>query len=130
MTYSLASAANAASCDLQHGRPVTLERDNDGSYIFTFNVTEHKEIPEGKSKAVLVGYDYREVRFFGDPNKKNIKKAIIRATVSETEEFALINAYNMAMMNIVVDENAIDEYDSYLHFINDIDIMLNELNIA
>ena len=129
MNYTLANAAVEANCDNVHGRPVTLEHDNDGSHIFNFNVEEETAIEEGATKPTKIGYKYRTVRIFDEPTKKNIKKAIIRATLTESEEFALVNAYNSFNLGINDDESAVERYEAYLHFLNDLDAMLNNLNL-
>lgn len=129
MNYTLANAAVEAHCDLVHGAPVALEHDNDGSHIFNFNVEDDTEIPEGEKKPVKIGFKYRTVRIYEEPTRKNIKKAIIRATISESEEFALVNAYNSHNLGVTDDESAVDRYEEYLHFLADIDTMLDECNL-
>jgi len=128
MNYTLANAAVEAHCDLVHGAPVALEHDNDGSHIFNFNVEDDTELEEGQKKPTKIGYKYRTVRIYEEPTRKNIKKAIIRATLSESEEFALVNAYNSFNLGITDDETAVDRYEEYLHFLSDIDTMLDECN--
>lgn len=128
MNYTLANAAVEAHCDLVHGAPVALEHDNDGSHIFNFNVEDDTELEEGQKKPTKIGYKYRTVRIYEEPTRKNIKKAIIRATLSESEEFALVNAYNSFNLGITDDETAVDRYEEYLHFLADIDTMLDECN--
>lgn len=123
------NAAVEAHCDLVHGAPVALEHDNDGTHIFNFNVEDDMQIPEGKKKPVKIGFKYRTVRIYEEPTRKNIKKAIIRATISESEEFALVNAYNSFNLGITEDETAVERYEEYLHFLADIDTMLAECNI-
>jgi hypothetical protein len=130
MNYTLANAAVEAHCDLIHGAPVALEHDKDGSHIFNFNVEEETELEEGKKKPTKIGYKYRTVRIFEEPTRKNIKKAVIRATLSESEEFALVNAYNSFNLGIITDESVVERYESYLHFLNDLDVMLNNLQIV
>lgn len=114
---------------MTHGRPETLQRDNDGSCIFNFGIEEESEIAEGESEPKQIGWKYRQVRIFDAPTKKNIKKAIIRATLTESEEFALLNAYNSFNLGISEDEAAVDRYEAYLRFLNDLDAMLNELEL-
>ena len=128
MNYTLANAAVEAHCDLVHGAPVALEHDNDGSHIFNFNVEDDTELEEGQKKPTKIGYKYRTVRIYEEPTRKNIKKAIIRATLSDSEEFALVNAYNSFNLGITDDETAVDRYEEYLHFLADIDTMLDECN--
>ena len=69
------------------------------------------ENTEGVETAVAVVsprivYDYDTVEVWGNPNYKDLTRAVIRAEVSETEEFGLINDYNAARAGLLDDEEA------------------------
>lgn len=115
--------ANAHS-DLAHGKPVVLEKDNDGSSIYRYNIQEETGIPEGGTEEVQIGWKCCEVRTFARPTKANLKKAIIRSQIDETAEFDLVNSYNKHVLGIAIDENAVTEYKEYLQFTEDLDVLL------
>ena len=113
-----------AKYDLVHGKPLVFEKDNDGSYLYRYNIEPEMEIPEGKTKKVQIGWQCREVRVWQVPAKAVLKKAIIRSIVDESTEFAIVNAYNKHILEIKVDAMAVDAYKEYLQFTEDLDIML------
>ena len=39
-----------AHYDMAHGKPAVLEKDNDGSFLYRFNIEPETGIPEGKEK--------------------------------------------------------------------------------
>ena len=77
-----------------------------------------KGTPEGGEPAVIVEsprivYDYDTVEVWGNPNYKEIVRAVIRAEVSETEEFGLINDYNAARAGLVEEAEAKEAEERY-----------------
>ena len=103
-------------------RPVAILPLGNGAYHYNYNVTartaEPEPVPqsndentEGVETAVAVVsprivYDYDTVEVWGNPNYKDLTRAVIRAEVSETEEFGLINDYNAARAGLLDDEEA------------------------
>lgn len=116
-----------AHYDVVNGRPLAIERDNDGSTIIRFNITEETEVPEGKKKAVLVGYKCREIRIWTTPTKASVKRSIIRSVIDESEEFNLINSYNKHILGIHQDDAAVAEYKEFLAFTEDLDDAINAM---
>lgn len=116
-----------AHYDAVNGKPLAIERDNDGSTIVRFNIEEETEVPEGKKKAVLVGYKCREIRIWVAPTKPNIKKAIIRSVIDESEEFDLVNSYNKHILGIRQDDEAVAEYKEFLAFTEELDEAINAM---
>lgn len=101
-----------------------------GAYHYNFNVKartqetepapapESGDTPEGIAIAVTVEaprivYDYDTVEVWDGPNYKDIVRAVIRAEVSETEEFGLINDYNAARAGLIEDEDAQKAEEAY-----------------
>ena len=89
--------------------------------------------PEGVETAVIVEsprivYDYDTVEVWGNPNYKEIVRAVIRAEVSETEEFGLINDYNAAKAGLIEDEAEAEEaearYTTHLCRVSEIKAMV------
>jgi hypothetical protein len=116
-----------AKYDLAHGVPATLKKDNDGSYLFRYNVEPEMGVPEGKTNEVQVGWQCREIRIWENPTKGILKKAIIRSVVDESAEFAIINAYNKHVLKVKIDTDAVNGYKEYLQFTEDVDALL-EMN--
>lgn len=102
-------------------RPVAIQPLGNGAYHYNYNVKARTQDPEpvaqseddqdGAETAVAivsprVVYDYDTVEVWGVPNYKDLTRAVIRAEVSETEEFGLINDYNAARAGILDDEEA------------------------
>lgn len=113
-----------ARYDLVHGAPAVLEKDNDGSFLYRFNIAPEMGIPDGEEKEVQVGWKCCEIRTFSKPTKANLKKVIIRSVLDETAEFDLVNSYNKHVLGVAVDENAVAAYKEYLQFTEDLDAML------
>lgn len=113
-----------AHYDMAHGMPAVLERDNDGSHLYRFNIEVEMGIPDGQEKEVQIGWKCCEVRTFNKPTKANLKKVIIRSVLDETAEFDLVNSYNKHVLGVAVDENAVAAYKEYLQFTEDLDVLL------
>jgi hypothetical protein len=120
----LNSFAPNARYDLEHGKPSVFEQDNDGSYLYRYNIEPEMGIPEGQNEEIQIGWQCREVRVWQEPTKAVLKKAIIRSIIDETKEFDLVNAYNKHVLEIKVDSTAVDAYKEYLQFTEDLDAML------
>lgn len=108
-----------ASYDNVAGKPEPIYKDNDGSYLYRYNI-EAETNDEGQQ----VGWKCREIRIWVEPTKGNLKRAIIRSVISETEEFSLVNNYNRHVLGIKEDEVAVERYKEYLVFTEDISAML------
>jgi len=113
-----------AMYDLVHGKPSVLEQDNDGSFLYRYNIEPEMGIPDGQTKEIQIGWQCREIRIWEKPTKAVLKKAIIRSVVDETKEFALLNDYNKHILEIKVDLTAVDAYKEFLQFTEDVDAML------
>lgn len=102
-------------------RPVAIQPLGNGAYHYNYNVQERTIEPDsvaqsgedndGQETAVnevspRVVFDYDTVEVWGVPNYKDLTRAVIRAEVSETEEFGLINDYNAARAGLLEDEEA------------------------
>jgi hypothetical protein len=113
-----------ARYDLVHGKPSVFEKDNDGSYLYRFNIKREVGIPDCQTEEIQIGWQCREIRVWQQPTKAVLKKAIIRSVMDESAEFAIMNAYNKHVLEIKVDATAVDAYKEYLQFTEDLDAML------
>ena len=112
--------------DMVHGIPAVLERDNDGSHRYRFNIEPDIRVPFRGKEEKQVGWKCYEIRTFAQPTKANIKKAIIRSVLDETAEFDLVNSYNKHVLGVAVDEMAVERYKEYLQFTEDLDALLTQ----
>ena len=113
-----------AHYDMVHGMPAVLEKDNDGSFVYRFNIEAEMGVPDGEEKEIQVGWKCCEVRTFNTPTKANLKKVIIRSVLDETAEFDLVNSYNKHVLGIIANDEAVAEYKEYLQFTEDLDTLL------
>lgn len=123
----LDSIAPNAHYDMEHGKPAALEHDNDGSTIIRYNIEPEMGTPDGESEERQIGWQCHEVRIWDKPTKASLKKAIIRDVVDESQEFAIVNAYNSHVLGIEINPDAVDEYKEFLQFRKDVDTLVVEI---
>lgn len=120
----LSSIEPNAHYDMVHGKPAVIEHDNDGSTVYRINIEAETGIPDGETEDVQTGWKCYEVRTFDKPTRANLKRAVIRSVIDETEEFSLVNSYNKHVLGIAPDESAVAEYKEYLQFTEDLDAQI------
>ena len=120
----LNSLAPNAQYDLQHGKPAVIEPDNDGSFLYRYNIKEQFSVPEGKTEEEQSGWECREIRIWETPTKLSLKKAIIRSILDGPAEFALVNSYNKHILGIKNNPTAVEEYKEFMLFTEELDALL------
>lgn len=123
----LDSIAPNAHYDMEHGKPAALEHDNDGSTIIRYNIEPEMGTPDGESEERQIGWQCHEVRIWDKPTKASLKKAVIRDVIDESQEFAIVNAYNSHVLGIEINPDAVDEYKEFLQFRKDVDTLVVEI---
>ena len=123
----LDSIAPNAHYDMEHGKPAALQHDNDGSTIIRYNIEPEIGTPDGESEERQIGWQCHEVRIWDKPTKASLKKAIIRDVIDESQEFAIVNAYNSHVLGIEINPDAVDEYKEFLQFRKDVDTLVGEI---
>ena len=123
----LDSIAPNAHYDMEHGKPAALEHDNDGSTIIRYNIEPEMGTPDGESEERQIGWQCHEVRIWNKPTKASLKKAVIRDVIDESQEFAIVNAYNSHVLGIEINPDAVDEYKEFLQFRKDVDTLVGEI---
>ena len=98
-------------------QPERLTIDNDGTYVFRWNI---KEITEEERTQ----WQCDEVRCSGTPDIDKVKLAIIRDSYDADKEFSIINKYNSHQLGVTVNPDAVDNYTEYLTFLKEIDDIL------
>jgi len=114
-----------AHYDMANGKPSSFVNDNDGSFLYRYNIEPEMGIKDGETEETQIGWKCREIRIWEKPTKAVLKKSIIRSVVDETKEFALLNDYNKHVLEIKIDSAVVDAYKEFLQFTEDVDAMLN-----
>lgn len=115
-----------------------------GAFHYNYNVKartqeaepapQSDDNPDGTETAVMIEsprivYDYDTVEVWGNPSYKEIVRAVIRAEISETEEFGLINDHNAACAGLVEEaeaKEAEERYTAHLRRVAEIKAMVKE----
>ncbi len=121
-------------------RPTAIQLLGNGAYHYNYNIVERTEEVEPQTEATGDGvdiadttpqtrtaYDYNTVEVWGVPNYKDLARVVIRSEVSETEEFGLINDYNLAKEEMITKADAakaIADYKAHLTRVADIKAMV------
>ena len=123
-------------------RPTAIQPLGTGAYHYNYNIKARTQEAEPQAQeenadgitadimAQIPGvvYDYDTVEVWGVPNYKDLTRAVIRAEVSETEEFGLINDYNAAKAGLIDDEAEAEEaearYTAHLRRVSEIKAMV------
>lgn len=116
-------------CDMISGKPKVLEVDNDGTYLYRYNISPYFEVTDKEGKdgeKQQIGWKYRELRLQGTPNKSQVKLAIIRSVYDESTELDIRNNYKMVELGIEDDPTAIERYKEYLLFYKDVEKQMIE----
>ena len=95
-------------------QPERLTIDNDGTYVFRWNI---KKITEEERTQ----WQCDEVRCSENPDIDKVKLAIIRDSYDANKEFSIINKYNSHQLGVTVNPDAVDNYTKYLNFLKEID---------
>ncbi|OQA66919.1 MAG: hypothetical protein BWY38_01629 [Ignavibacteria bacterium ADurb.Bin266] len=111
-----------AHYDMANGKPSSFVNDNDGSFLYRYNIEPEMGIKDGETQ---IGWKCREIRIWEKPTKAVLKKAIIRSVIDESKEFALLNDYNKHILEIKIDSDAVDAYKEFLQFTEDVDTMVS-----
>lgn len=121
----LDSLAPNAFYDMVVGMPTTLQRDNDGSHIFRYNIKPRMVAGEDGGEEQQDGWQCRELRLFVEPTCDNIKHAIINSVYNADARLDLVSRYNAYVSAISNDDTIADEYKSFIQFMDDVDELLD-----
>lgn len=113
-----------AECDMMAGRPLDFEVAQ-GYAKLRFNIEEKFDEETGQQ----TGWKYSEVGFVIVPTKtikQMAKKAIINAMYSLDDEEGMKHDYDAVMAGISDDDEAVDIYNAFLQFREDINTMLQD----
>ena len=100
---------------ISDNRPDVFQNLGDGSYYYNRNIQEKTEtLPDGTTHTY---YEYDSTLFWGEPEYDTVVKACIREETDETQEFALVNAYNAYKLELTDDPQAEEEYKAFLNHV-------------
>ena len=98
--------------------PDAITNLKDGTFYFNFNITVvEREDMDGNKDNV---YKFNYIHITGNPSYALCVRSIIRAFISESEEFDIINSYNRYSLGLTQDKENLDKYIEYLHKVEDI----------
>ena len=121
----LGELAPNAYYDALAGEPGRLQRDNDGSYLFRYNIKPRMVAGEDGGEEKQDGWQCRELRLFVEPTCENIKHAIINSVYNADARLDLVSRYNAYVSAIINDETIAEEYKSFIQFVDDVDDLLD-----
>lgn len=93
-------------------KPENIIRHSSSLYTISYDIEEFND-----NEQTL--YKYKQITFTDDLNYKTVTKKLIRAKISEDEEFDLINSYNKSIIN---NDTTYDKskYVEYLNLLDNI----------
>lgn len=105
-------------------RPNKVENLKNGYWFYNYDVRLCDVTPTSDMTPINTEkYEYIQVRIEGEPTYKKCVEQVIRAYITQSQEFDLINTYNRAAFNLLTDEEAEEagnDYLEYLHIIAEI----------
>lgn len=108
------------------GMPSCIQKDNDGSFLYRYNIQPQMGTDEDGGEEKQIGWQCREIRIWEQPTKAVLKKAIIRSIIDESTELGIINDYNKHVLGVKINKGSLERYKNYLLFTEEVDEFLNE----
>lgn len=107
-------------------RPNSIEKLGNGSYYYNYNIQPRlvevtKEL-DSTETVEETNYFFVQVHLTGVPNYKDCVQAVIRAYVTQSQEFDLINSANKVVMGLSENTEDTEKYKEYLQLVNDIKV--------
>ena len=98
-------------------RPLPIEHLGDNTYYYNYDIREYT-VPD--KEGTHIKYSFIQVHLRGLANYEDCVKAVIRAHVSENEEFDLVNSYNKYVLGMSTNEADKTNYIEYLKLLQTI----------
>lgn len=98
-------------------RPLPIEYLGDNTYYYNYDIREATITDE---EGTHIEYSFIQVHLRGLANYGDCVKAVIRAYVSESEEFDLVNSYNKYVLGMSTEETDKTKYTEYLELLQTI----------
>lgn len=97
-------------------KPEQQFRATESETFFTWNVEEvtKTEPTEDGETTERTAYRCEMVKVDGEPTFDKVFEKVIRERYTESEEFALVNAYNAHVTGVQLDEDKVEEYKEML----------------
>lgn len=95
--------------------PGKITKLGNNKYYYNYDIQEiENNISNGIDNTNTKCYSYIQIYLSGNPNYKDCVEGVIRAYLSETEEFDLINSYNCKILGLLSSDSSEQEYKEYL----------------
>lgn len=105
-------------------KPKVFENLGNGNWYYNYDIRLNKvEIPSMEnpdSEVTEIRYNYIQVKMRGKPDYKRCVEYIIRAFITQSQEFDLINSYNRAVLQPWENTPEKEKYTEYLSKIQEI----------
>lgn len=104
-------------------QPNTIEQLGDGTYYYNYDIKSsvvnvqdmNDQEPHDETR-----YSFVQVHLAGQPNYKEVVKAVIREHVDQDEEFDLINSSNRVVLGL---SDATSDRQKYLEYLEVVDVI-------
>lgn len=110
--------------DMVIGKPQVLERDNDGSWLYRYNIEPQMRKDEEDAKDAQIGWQCREHRLFIEPTAEALKRIIIDSVYSVDARLDLINRHNAYTSAISDDPRITEEYRAFIQFCKEVEALI------
>jgi len=100
-------------------KPKTFVKVNNGSWWYNYNI-KAVEVTDPETQKTRTEYHFDVVQIWGTPTDDNLKKAVIGAKYTESEEINLQNNFQRYQLDLSDDESFKTDYIAYL---KDVDAM-------
>lgn len=107
--------------DDKNGKPLKLQRDNDGSWIVRYNIEQYVD-EDG-----VTFWRCREIRMWSIPDENLVKKEIITSVYDQNEELKLINDFNRNQLGMEAPVDCIQRYVEFLQFVQDVNAIVSDI---
>jgi len=113
--------------------PKVFNMLGDGTYYYNYDIQSNEITvidPKTKETSVETIFSFIPIMLRGIPEYKYLVQAVIRAYLTQNEEFDLINSYNKAILLGQTEGKDITDYKEYLTLIDTIKANIKkDLNI-
>ena len=104
--------------------PTTTENLGNGNWYYNYDIKSEKvELPLKEGETVpreKIRYNYIQIKLSGKPEYKKCVELLIRAFITQTQEFDLINSANKAILSGAKSSKDITKYREYLDKVEEI----------
>ena len=105
-------------------KPLVLQDLGGGSWHYNYHI---KEVPVTReSGEETTAFEYETVHIWGNPTYEKLAPLVIAEKYTPSEETSLINKYNSFVLNMSVDTDDKERYETYLKTVAELKAMIKE----